>query len=107
MRHVFVATILVMMFSCDSKQTDKELVEYVNGRQLLTVNNINRDGSNFDTPKIEKITPDSILIGDEFLAKVFLTGTDLVIADAFVDCDIVVENSSADTVTYKVSGCKN
>jgi hypothetical protein len=99
-------TILLTIFSCDTKLTDNDLVEYVDGRQLLTLNNSNRDGSDFDEPKISKLTPDSVLIGEEFLARIFLSDTDLTITDAFVNCDNV-ENPSVDTITYKVSGCKN
>ena len=73
---------------------------------MLSVNKLNRDGSAFDEPKIGKIAPDSVSIGDEFLCKIFLTEGDLIIADAFVNCENV-ENASVDTMTYKVSGCKN
>ena len=44
MRQLFYGTILLMMFSCDMKSSDKDFVEYVDGRQLLTVNEIKRNG---------------------------------------------------------------
>ncbi len=52
------------------------------------------------------MTPDSAQIGKEFLAKIFLSDTDMKITDAFVDCENV-DNASVDTLTYKVSGCKH
>jgi hypothetical protein len=105
MRHLYFATILLVMFSCDNKSKSKDIVEYSNGQQLLSVNNIKRDGTPLDEPRIERIAPDSLSVGGEFIAKIFLAETDLVIADAFVDCDNVIK-ASVDTVTYKVSGCK-
>ena len=102
MRQIILGTLLIVMFSCDKKAN---LVQYVDGRQLLTVNEIQGNGDKIDEPKINLITPDSARIGEEFLAKIFLSGTDLLIADAFVDC-ANVDNASVDTVTYKVTGCK-
>lgn len=106
MRQLFFGTILLMMFSCDTKSSDKDFVEYVDGRQMLTVNGIKRNGEKNEEPRINLVTPDSARIGEEFLAKIFLSGTDLKIADAFVDCENV-DNASVDTATYKVSGCKH
>jgi hypothetical protein len=105
MRQLFYVTILLLVFSCDTKSSDKNFVEYVDGRQLLTVNEIKRNGEKNEVPRIKLVSPDSARIGDEFLAKIFLSGTDLRIANAFVDCENV-ENASVDTVTFKVSGCK-
>jgi hypothetical protein len=94
------------MFSCDTKSSDKDFVEYVDGRQLLTVNGIKRNGEKNEVPRINLVSPDSARIGEEFLAKIFLSGTDLRIVDAFADCENI-DNASVDTVTYKVSGCKH
>ena len=57
MRNLSLAAILAAMLSCGDKSNNKDLVEYSDGRQLLTVNNISRDGSDFKEPKIQKITP--------------------------------------------------
>lgn len=110
MKHLYFSIILLAFLSCNQKSNEKDLskkdlVEYVDGRQLLTLNNLSRDGSAFDSPEIGKIKPDSVLVGEEFLARIFLVGTDLKIVNAFVDCD-KVDNPSVDTATYKVSGCK-
>ena len=106
MRQLFYATILLVMFSCDTKSRDKAFVEYVDGRQLLTVNAIKRNGEKSEGPKINLVSPASARIGKEFLAKIFLSGTDLRIVDAFVACENV-DNASVDTATYEVSGCKH
>ena len=97
---------MLAMFSCDTKSNDKDVVEYGDGRQLLTVNEIKRNGEKNEVPIINLVSPDSARIGEEFLAKIFLSGADLKIAGAFVDCENV-DNASVDTVTYKVSDCKN
>jgi hypothetical protein len=106
MRQLYYGTILLAMFSCDTKLSEKDFVEYVDGRQLLTVNDIKNNGEKIKVPRINLLTQDSARIGEEFLAKIFLSGTDLKIADAFVGCENV-DNASVDTVTYKVSGCKH
>ena len=106
MRPLYTLAIVSILFSCENRSSYKDLVEYSEGRQLLNVNGVKRDGSEFDEPKIKKDGPDSIKVGDELLVKIFLTNTDLAIVDAFVDCDSVA-NPSVDTVTYKVSGCKD
>jgi hypothetical protein len=105
MKQIILGMILIVMFSCDKKANDKDFVQYADGRQLLTVNQIKRNGDKIDEPKINLMTQDSARIGEEFLAKIFLSGTDLIIADAFVDCENI-DNPSVDTVTYKVAGCK-
>jgi hypothetical protein len=102
---IFVA-ILLAMVSCDKKENKNDFVQYDDGRQLLTVNEIKRNGDKIEKPKINLATPDSAQIGKEFLAKIFLSDTDLKITDAFVDCENV-DNASVDTVTYNVSGCKH
>lgn len=94
------------MFSCDNLSNNKDFVKYVGGRQLLNINKINRDGVKIEEPKINLMISDSARIGEEFIAKIFLYGSDFEIADAFVDCENF-DNPSVDTVTYKVSGCKH
>lgn len=106
MNKVILGTILLAMVSCVKKEAKKDFVQYTDGRQLLTVNEIKRNGDKIEKPKINLVTPDSAQIGKEFLAKLFLSDTDLKIAGAFVDCENV-GNASVDTVTYKVSGCKH
>lgn len=105
MNRIILGTILLAMVSCDKKEAKKDFVQYADGRQLLTVNEIKRNGDKIERPKINLATPDSAQVGKEFLAKIFLSDTDLRITDAFVDCENV-DNASVDTVTYKVSGCK-
>lgn len=106
MNKIIFGTILLVMFSCDKKENKKDFVKYSDGRQLLTVNEIKRNGDKIEKPKINLTTPNSAQVGKEFLAKVFLSNTDLKITDAFVDCENV-DNASVDTATYKVSGCKH
>jgi hypothetical protein len=93
------------MFSCGIKSSDKDLVEYVDGKQLLTLNMSKRNGDKNEAPIVNLEAPASVRIGEEFIAKIFLSDTDLTIVDAFVDCENV-DKASVDTVTYKVSGCK-
>jgi hypothetical protein len=101
MRSIFPAIIFISLFAC---KKEADLVQYKDGHQLLTVNDVNRDGSKLLAPKVGINSPDSIVAGDELVAKIFLKDSNLEIADAFVGC----ENVSAqvvDTTTYKVSGC--
>jgi len=101
MRSIFPAIIFISFFAC-KKKTD--LVQYKDGHQLLTVNDLNTDGSKAQIPKIGIISPDSIVAGDELVVKIFLKDSNLKIADAFVGCENV-SAQAVDTTTYKVSGC--
>src|SRR5687768_7035124 len=76
MRQLFYGTILLVMFSCNTKSSDRDFVEYVDGRQMLTVNGIKRNGEKYEAPRINLVSPDSARIGEEFLAKIFLSATD-------------------------------
>lgn len=105
MNRIFFGAILLAMFSC-SKNGAEDFVKYVEGRQLLTLNEIKRNGEEIDKPNINLVTPDSAQIGKEFLVKIFLSDTDLKITNAFVGCENV-DNASVDTVTFEVSGCKH
>jgi len=93
--------ILVCLFSC---KKDVDIVQYREGQQLLTVNNLTKNGENLKSPDIGKVSKDSVSSGGELVVKIFLKDSDLKIVDAFVDCKSV-ENPTVDTATYKVSGC--
>lgn len=80
------------------------MVKFQDGRQLLTVNTVKRNGEKLEEFKIKRTSSDSISVGTELLIKIFLNGTALKIVDAFVDCETVL-NPSVDTTTYNVSGC--
>ena len=47
--------------------------------------------------KIQIISPDTITVGEPFLAKIFLRGRDYKLIDAYFDCK-TVENPTVDTV---------
>lgn len=93
--------ILVFAMSCDSSDHNNK-VEYIGGRQVLSSSEI-VSGNENDLVGIE--APRATLIGQEFLAKVFLKDAYLELVDAFIDCDSV-DQLSVDTTTYNVSGCR-
>jgi hypothetical protein len=101
MKPFLTLLILVCLFSC---KKDIDLVQYREGQQLLTVNNLKKNGENLKSPDIEKVSRDSVNSGEELVVKIFLKDSYLKIVDAFVDCESV-ENAMVDTATYKVSGC--
>jgi hypothetical protein len=101
---------MLVFLSC-SGASDKDLVQYRHGRQVLNLNGVKRNGQKLDEFKIEKISPDSITTGQKFLAKVFFTSKDIELVAAYIDCD-AVEIPTVDTLVnttnnYKrLDGCK-
>lgn len=91
---------LILAVSC-THQNRRSKVEYVNGRQLLSLEAIP------DTSKNELVgilAPKQIKVGQELLAQIFLNQPELDLVKAFIDCDSVAQ-ISVDTTTYDVSAC--
>jgi hypothetical protein len=103
MRALLLVAICLFAFSCKKKI---DLAQYQDGQQLLTVNDVKRNGDKIKEPRIMKISTDSVFVGEEFLVKIFLEDADLKIVDAFFNCNPVA-SPTVDTTTYKVSGCSN
>lgn len=95
--------IIFLVLSCTSDKSI-DAVKYAGQEQLLTLNEFNRDGSKRPTPVIERISPDSVPTGNEFLAKIFVADSSLKITDAFYECQSV-QTPAVDTITHKVRGC--
>lgn len=93
------------LVSCQLKDKERKVVEYSNGRQMLTVNHLTGTGQPLEPPKIEHLSPDSIVSGEEFVARIFLERSEVRIVKAFVDCDSVGLLQSVDTTTLDVTGC--
>lgn len=91
--------------SCNPTSKKKDVIQYKDGRQLLNVNNVNKEGEVIETPVVRKIAPDSIHIGEEFVAKIFLLEKDQQIVNAFIECT-TTHNLSVDTVTNEITGCE-
>lgn len=109
MRLTIFFTILIF-YSCERQKSD--LVEYKDGRQLLSVNETDRKGNKINLPKVGVDLPEKITVGNELTVKVFLKERkDFSLIDAYYDC-ATVENASVDTVPNpankmkRLSGCK-
>jgi len=108
MRTILFGTILTLLISC---QTKKDLVEYKDGRQLLTLNHQKRNGDSLRLPTVLRVPSDSIPTGGQHLTKLFLDNADFKLIDAYIDC-AVVDNPSVDTIPNtenkwkRLSGCK-
>ena len=105
MRYILLT--ILFAFSC-SPGSDRNLVEYRNGRQLLNVNETQRNGDRLDKPTVKRLSPDSISVGEEFLARIFLDDKDFDLVAAYFDCD-TSQLQTVDTTTavpYKIDGCK-
>jgi hypothetical protein len=98
---ILLVGLLFLSGSCKEKI---DLVEYKEGRQLLIVNNLKRNGDSLAAIKIGSIGLDSIEVGKELLIKIFIESPDLKVVDAFIYCKPVSE-PSVDTLTFKISGC--
>ena len=109
MRRIILGTIL-LLFSCDHPAQEADMVRYRDGRQLLNLNEMKRNGDPLDVPRVERISLDSIAVGEEFSAKIFLTDKNYDIVAAYYDCKNV-DNPTVDTIgstpnRYKLDGCK-
>lgn len=90
----YIVIVVLLLISCANPNGAKS-VEYVEGRQLLKLD---------DSSAVKMIAPDSIELGEEFVARIFMTDTALQVIDAFLDCD-TTGALSIDTATQQVSGC--
>lgn len=94
-----------MTAQCTGNRENRNLLNYDDkGRQLLTMNELTRDGERWQAPVIVKNAPDSVAIGDEFRATIYLDNPDIRILEAYFDCTYV-DNASVDTATFELSGC--
>jgi hypothetical protein len=104
---VFLTLINILAFvSCAGRKDKIDPVRYLGIEQLLTVNDVDREGGNFVAPEISKLSQDSVVFGEELVVKIFLDREDLHVLEAFVDCQ-TVPNPAVDTTTYSVTGCSN
>ena len=99
---------VVVINSCN-KPSEKNMVQYKDGKQVLNLNGLSRTGQRIEELKIEKISPDTIVNGDEFRAKLFLADKNTTLVAAYFNC-LKVENPTVDTATntfnYKrLDGC--
>jgi hypothetical protein len=101
MKLINLTFILILLLSCDS-HTD--FVKYKDGKQLLTVNDIKKNGDKILDLKVKVISPDTVKSGDPFLAKVFLSDSSFKIVKAVFDCPITQE-SLVDTSKIQIVGC--
>jgi hypothetical protein len=106
MRVILFVLVVFFIASCKNKNDKIDLVQYRGGQQLLTMNDLQRNGQKFITPRIVRLSDDSVLVGNELLVKIFLDRGELELVDAFIDCSEVT-NLAVDTSTYKISGCAN
>lgn len=88
-----------------SSTSSSDYLEYINGNQLLNLNEIYRNGDKLESPEIVTIIPDSIFV-DEFVKfQITLNSKAFKIAEAYYDCDSV-SNPVVDTSTLKIKGCE-
>jgi hypothetical protein len=109
MRHLIFWTTFTFLTSCGT--ADKDLVQYKDGRQILNLNGLTRNGDKLDKFTVDRILTDSISTGEEFLAKIYLTDKNIKLVAAYFDCQ-TVDHATVDTVVntlnnYKrLDGCK-
>jgi len=95
MRLLILGTFIAFA-SCDQIGTGKALVQYRNGRQMLTLNDRTLTGDSLARPVIGVITADSVLLGGQFSAKIFLKTSDYRLIEAYKDLNIT-DTTTVDT----------
>jgi hypothetical protein len=109
MRHLIFWTTLTLLSSCST--ADKDLVQYKDGRQILNLNGLTRNGDKLDEFDVDRILTDSVSIGEEFLAKIYLTDKNIKLVAAYFDCQ-TVDDATVDTVVStlhnynRLDGCR-
>lgn len=98
-------TIQLLIVACEPKNRDRAYVQYKDGKQLLTVNGIEGNGDTLQEFTTLIMAPDTVAVGQEFTAKVFLSTEYLKIADAYVNC-AAIKWAAVDTMTYEIVGCE-
>src|SRR5688572_25925892 len=102
MRRFFIYAIFLL--GCG--RTDHSVVLYIDGRQMLTLNEIDEDGKKITRPTVKMISPDSIAVGGEFVAKIFLLDSDEDFVVAFTDC-ASADTLSIDTASFHINACRS
>jgi hypothetical protein len=108
-----IAGIMVLvLFSCSSKQdaignktTENGVVKYIDGYQILSVNNLTKEGRFLDTIKVLSSASDSLDMGKAYHIKVFLSSPEVKVAYAYWNADIN-EKSTVDTTSGTVNALK-
>ena len=101
MRYTYLLFVLLLL-SCNA--SEKDLLRYQDGRQLLNLNDTNRKGEKLDRPAIMKLASDTVKVGKTYAAKLFLADKNYRLVEAFFDCK-QVDNPTVDTTSHKVNGC--
>jgi len=102
---------ICVLASCQQKQENVSIVEYRNGRQLLTLNNKTKNGEKLAQPSVELLAPDTIEVNEKFKAQIYLGDKNYRLIAAYFDCQLVA-NPTVDTVVYtandykRLDGCK-
>lgn len=104
MKTIITITIglILILISCTDKKT--EVVNYVNGKQVLSMNAVDRYGNQIEQPTLQVQFPDTINLGEKFVAKAFLSDQEYKIVDARFDCS-VNDSSLVDTLRNRIIGC--
>lgn len=100
-----ILTAVLLSTQCGNRDDNERLLKYnEKGRQLLNLNELKTNGEQWEKPIVVKKGPDSITIGQEFRAVIYLTEKEPRIVEAYFDCESV-SDASVDTLTFDVSGC--
>jgi hypothetical protein len=106
MKFLSFGVLVSVLLSCSNGKTDQvSLVKYEGGEQLLTLNSLTTKGGEINEPSIRKISPDSVVAGEELLVKIFIQEPSMKLVDAFFDCQRV-PTPAVDTTTFNVRGCR-
>lgn len=100
-----ILLIALLSTQCGNRHDNESFLRYnEKGRQFLNLNELKSNGEQWEKPVVLKKGPDSITIGQEFRAAIYLAKKEPRIVEAYFDCESV-NDASVDTLTFHVSGC--
>jgi hypothetical protein len=101
---LIILIVVYITFSCQVPQGD--VVRYINGKQVLSMNTLSRNGTRIDKVDLIARLPDTIKKGEEVHAQIYLQNNGYKIADAFYNCK-VNDQSLVDTLSKRIDGCRD
>jgi hypothetical protein len=108
---IFFTGYILLAISCNQITSDKPPLQYINGRQLLNLNGLTIDGETLEIPGIDRVSPDSVFAGEQFIAKLFIADSAYELIDAYFGCE-AIENPTVDTAIEasnkhrRLDGCR-
>ena len=112
MKNNYIVLVIFIIFSfssCnigkeDKTQTKRSIVNYVDGKQKLSINSTDEYNNLINIPQLKVLGQDSVLLGEKVAFKLFLSHPSFQLKRAYFDC-ITDTSTVVDTTNFKIPSC--